>query len=331
MQFEQSSRRRWLYLCGVAWTAGLAGCAAIEDDEPEETPEPTPEPTPTPEANGTPVENGRIDVTVDPSAEAITYGEGYTVAVTIQNMGNDVEFLPGSFVARAEAATWRHLKHGENIQIPPGEEVTETYTLIPPAIGDVEFGYMNAGTQVVLTQWNLSVAAPRVPFGETNSFYDGLDVTVDLRFTDAMEMPVKHTIEDDPGPRQITAPAGRQWVLLDLRVENTNETDSVRFDQAGRRAGVFLRANGIQQDQYDRQLWGTDGEFEDQLSPNEFVEVTEMSGYFDPPSELGPGGATEGWLLFTAPEDATDETLEVAMTRFEESAWDDVLMHWNGG
>lgn len=330
MSDYRHSRRHVLLGLGTTAVAGVAGCIdtdeLIGDDDPE-TPTPPDDDPPDddPPDDGVP----GMDVTVEPETEAITYGEEYTVSVTTRNRGDEAQFFGGTFMARVGTEPWTDVAFGDATQIPAGEERTETYVLPPPTTGDLEFSYVDPVTQVALAQWNLTVEIPRAAFGEPNRFYDGLALTADLELRDAMEMPVEHAVDDDPGPRSIDAPAGSQWVLLTLELENASDADTVNL------AGpfgpdVFLTSNGVQQEQHRRISW-IDAEFEDQLSRHESVEVTRTTGYFDPPTELAPGGRTEGWLLFTAPEDATPETLEASLMRSEASAWDPVVMYWDGG
>lgn len=314
------NRRTFVSAGTVVGISLLAGCPG-NDTEPAETP--TPPQTP-------PAENGELVVTAEPSAESIVYGEEYTVTITVRNDGAADAFHAGSIMARAEAQAWTALRYTEGVRISAGEELSETYTFAPPTIGDIEFGYMDGDTQAILSRWNLSVATPRAGFGETNGFYDGLAVTADLTFDDELDMPIRRTVGDDPGTRTITAPVGRQWVTAEFRLENTNETDSIRFERVGHRSRFFLTANGTQQRQYDSRIGWGDAEFEDQFTIHEYADISGMAGYLDPPSELVPGGAAEGWLLFTAPDDATSETVELSLTRFEESAWNDVRVYWTG-
>lgn len=312
-------RRRYFVTAGTAvGLTILAGCSSPldEPDEPGEDDSEVDEPD---VSNGAP---GAVDASVEPSASEITYGDEYTLTVTMRNTGSDTEFFSGQFVVRMEGETWRNRVSTGLIQIPPDEVREETYTVAPPGVGELEFGFMEFMGEV-LDQWSLSVASPRSAFGDANSFYDGVAVTADVELRDAMEMEV--TGDQGTATRSITAPAATQWAVLSVRIENTTN-DVVNWGFSSR---FFLRSNGIQQEGYTSLNW-YDDEFEDQLrrDERERVEMGRQPGYYQRPTQLSPGGIAEGWLLFTVPEDASIGALDALLTRREQSAWSDVPLFW---
>lgn len=329
----QLHRRTWLYLCAATGTSLLAGCTGTDppdDEQPDDTSNGPPDDAEEPIDDAEePIDDGEAAVTVDPSADSITYGEEYTVTATIRNTADEAQYFGGSVVARVNTSAWRPLVEGDLLTIAPGDEITETYSLSPPATGSIEFGYTSWYTQEHLARWELSVDVSRGTFGEEHRFYDGLAITADLEAHESIEMPIQDSSEEGVDSRMITAPDGRSWIRVLLRIENTNESGAVSFRHI-RQPEFYLTSEGIQQPQYDRRIAWSDSEFEDQLPQYESVRIDQMADYFAPPTQIAPGAAYEGWLLFSVPDDAEMDGLELSLIRQEPSSWDDISVYWDG-
>lgn len=326
METTLTSRRHWLAVCGTVGMAGFAGCGDDDgDDDDGDDTETAPTEPPAADDDDPPLDAGPVSVTVQPSSDVITYGDEYAVDVTVRNGGDETVFFYGSVVARDRSGTWTTLSRDELRQLSPGDERTGTLRPAPPATGDLEFGYMDGSTGVVLTRWNLAVDPLEATFRGTNRFYDGLAVSADIETEAAIDMPVEDG--NDRETRPISAPEGRAWARVHVQLENTNDTGTVGFRHI-HSPEFFLNANGIQQPQYDGRIGWNDPEFEDQLPQYQTVRIRDMDGFFSPPSEIAAGGVYEGWRLFTAPDDTPLEDVAFVLIRDESSSWDSIRARW---
>lgn len=321
-----TSRRHWLTICGTIVTAGFAGCATDDSNNNGPSTEPTNEDGDVPHDDDPPLDDGDVSVTVQPSSDVITYGDDYAVDITVHNRQDEPVFFYGAIATRDQSAQWTTLYRDEVFQLSSGEERTETRSLAPPATGNLEFGYMDTTTGVALTQWNLAVDPPETIFSNSNRFYDGLAVSVDLETRDTFEMPVENG--NGREIRSISAPEGQIWIQAHIRIENTNDTGTVGFRHI-HDPEFFLNANGIQQPQYDRTISGRDAEFIDQLPVTPSVRISDIDGFFAPTSDISAGGVYEGWRLFTSPKSVVLEDLEFVLMRDESSSSDSIGARWS--
>lgn len=318
--------RRDYLACTAVGMAILAGCTG--GDTPEVSGETT---TTTKQQYSDPYGSSSggngLTATVEPSVSAVAYGETYEVTVTLRNESDESSMYMGRFVARGPGVPWESLGQTGGVQLGPGQSETTTYQLVPPGVGTIEYGLMDAQTMNLLAQWTLDVDQPSVPFDEPIDYYDGLRVTAEESFADEIPMEVQDLESmTSLGLQPIRAPVGEQWVIVDLTLENTSDTDPVVMATLRDRDFTLL-ADGVQQERFRAVGW-SHSKFRDQFGEYEEVNVLEEADHYNPPAELVPGAKTQGWLLFTAPMDADDQTLQLVLVREVLELWDPIRATW---
>lgn len=314
------------YLAGTAvGLTILAGCTSGG------SPEGSGETTTTTQQTSEPSESSNggqgLTATVEPSASFVAYGETYDVTVTLMNDSDESGMFMGRFVARSPGGPWEPLGQTSGVHLGPGQSETASYQIVPPGVGTIEFGLMDAQTMDLLAQWALDVDQPSVPFGEPIDYYDGLRVTAEVSFAEEIPMEVENLESmTTVGVRPIKAPVGEQWGIVDLTLENTSDTDPAVMATLRDRDFTLL-ADGVQQERHRAVGW-SHSKFEAQFNEYEEVNVLEEPDHYDPPAELVPGAKTEGWLLFTAPAEADDQTLQLVLVREVLALWDPIRATW---
>lgn len=311
---------------GIAFVA-LAGCAGNNGDESETT-------TTEEESSGDTTESsggGAVSFSVEPSANQLDWGEDYSVAVTVQSGDEAVQLATGILYQTEDDSEWAgSFGDTETMwQLDAGESETTTFDVEPPSVGELRLGLYNAVSEQVVEEWDLTVSPPTATFGGTNSYYDGLDVTLDAELTEWMDFELDYG--DESGTYAVR-PQGGQWVKVSVTAENTNTNSEVRLfgDDA------FTALAGSSQLDRPRSLGedvgaGTDYEIADQTRNEEgaWMEMykdgrAQQEGYWYPPSELISGAAEEGWFIFEAASDATKADLQIRLER------SDIRATWEG-
>lgn len=317
-------RRRKLLAAGAAITLSvIAGCSGDDNgDGPASTPtsdpdEETPEP---PEEPG----DGDLSFSAESSATEIDWGEEYSVTVTAR-AGESPPHVMTALVYQSEAdSTWSgSFGNGEMLwRLDGGESRTETFELKPPEVGECKVGLMTQDGEVI-EEWELTVNPPTAEFGETISYYDGLDVTVDAELHDSMDFEITWDYGDESGVYSVR-PKDGQWVKVSVVAKNTNTNEDVRVPGEDRFSGLA----GSSQLNSPRSLGtevgaGTEYEIDDETRHEEgaWMEMykdgaAQQEGYWYPPSELIAGAEEKGWILFeTDKKDISVDDVEIRSNR----------------
>lgn len=325
----ENMRRRTLLRAGgsIAFVA-LAGCSGDDGDESESD-------TTTEEASsGDTTETsggGDVSYSVEPSANQLDWGEDYSVSVTVEAGDESVQLATGIVFQTEDDQQWAgSFGNTEKMwQLEAGESESATFDVEPPTVGELRLGLYDAASEQVVEDWELAVTPPTAAFGGTNSYYDGLDVTLDVELTEWMDFELDY--EDESGTYAVR-PQGGQWVKVTVAAENTNTNSEVRLfgDDA------FTALGGSSQLDRPRSLGedvgaGTNYEIADQTRHEEgaWMEMykdgnAQQEGYWYPPSELISGSAEEGWFVLEAESDTTKADLQIRLER------SDIRATWEG-
>ena len=328
MVCENMRRRTLLRVGGGIAFVALAGCSGGDGDESETTT------TSKEEASGDTTEtSGDEDVSysVEPSANQLDWGEDYSVAVTVQCEHESAQLATGILYQTADDHQWAgSFGNTETMwQLDTGESETKTFDVDPPTVGELKLGLLEITSEEVVEEWELSVSPPTAAFGGTNSYYDGLDVSLDVELTEWMDFELDY---GDESGMYAVRPQGGQWVKVTVTAENTNTNSEVSLfgDDA------FTALAGSSQLDRPRSLGegvgaGTDYEIDDQTRHDEGARLemykggsAQQEGYWYPPSELISGATEEGWLVFEGETDTTKSDLQIRLERA------DIRATWEG-
>jgi hypothetical protein len=305
----------------------LAGCSGGDEEEPESTPT-------TAEESGdaaTPEEpaEGGVSFAVDPSTDEIDWGETYTVTVAV-SAGEDPPFLETGIVYETESdSSWSGGFDNtvQMWQLEGGESQSETYEIEPSAVGDLKLGLMRSAKQEVVEEWDLTVNPPTAAFGEPISYYDGLDVTLDVELHEWLEFELEWGYPEVKKGMYSVHPTDGQWVTVSITAENTNTNSEVRLPEREDFSG--LGGNSQLEPYAGRKPVGGDTDYElDQVEEEwdmssgeerpylmmEYDDYTQ-EGYWKPPRTLISGAVEDGWLLFETGADVTVDDIEIRLNR----------------
>ena len=318
------NRRKLLMVGAAAGSSSIAGCFGGDEEQPDETPT-----TESEEDGGSPdtseeSEAGKISFSVDPSATEIEWGEEYSVTVTMQAGDEPVDAATGIVYQTEADATWSgNLGNTEMMwRLDAGESQSETFEIEPPAVGEFTLGLVNAVEEDVVEEWDLTVTPPVQSLGETLSYYDGLDMSVDAELQEWIDVVLTWDQEDEAGTYSVR-PAEGQWVKVNIVAENTNMNTDVGIPGYG----AFSALAGNSQLDHPRYLGtdvgaGTEYVVDDQTRHEEGsrLEMNDggepgQEGFWLPPDELIPDAREEGWVLFEAATDTAVEDVEIRLQR----------------
>lgn len=200
-------------------------------------------------------------------------------------------------------------------QLDGGESRTETYELRPPGGGDLSLALVDQDSNI-LEEWHLTVSMPQAALGETISYYDGLELTIDAQLRDSVTVPIEDYGEYAVGV--VDAP----WVEVAITAENTSMDQKV--DTPWRDSFAVL-AGGTQLERSDGGYLGSDSEYEVLDADREFKDyegfsLEDLENHWDPPSELVPDASEQGVLLFKGLEGTTVDELSISVNRNETRA-----------
>lgn len=314
-------RRRTVLATGAAAGLGfIAGCLGDDDNDVNDEPTPTPEPTPVepdePEA-------GEVTFSVQPSTDEIDWGDEYSVTVTARAGEDPPETLTAILYETEGDAMWSGSFGGTEMRwdLDDGESRTETFEIEPPAVGELTLGLMDPVDERVIDEWGLMVYPPTQSFGETLSYYDGLDMTIDVEFQDWLEFEMSWDDGAETGTYSVRPREG-QWVRVWITGENTNVNEEVRMVGADEFTALADRS----QLDYPSRVnptevgAGTSYEVVDSTRNEEGAwmnRMGEVEGIWSPPRELIPGAVEEGWVLFETDADTTTDDLEIRVNRHD--------------
>lgn len=114
-------------------------------------------------------------------------------------------------------------------QLEAGETNVKTIELTPTETGNLKMGLMDAMEQEVLEEWEVQINRPTAEFGETISFYDGLDLTLDAEVHESMDFELNYGGDQndaETGTFSVSVQNGK-WVKVTVVAENTNQEGEV--------------------------------------------------------------------------------------------------------
>lgn len=299
--------------------SSIAGCTEDGGDT-ESTPTPTLEPG---AGSGAEPGAGGVTFSVDPSAKEIDWGDEYTVTVTAQ-AGDDPPAVGTGIMYGTEGSsrTGTVDNSGKQWMLDAGESQTETFEIDPPSVSEFTFRLMT-GEQEVVAEWELTVNPPVQSFGETLSYYDGLDMTIDVELHEWLDFELlEGDMGEELGPYSVR-PEDGQWVKVNIVAENTNMNTDVGIPEGG----AFSALAGNSQLDHPRYLGtnvgaGTEYEVDDETRHEEgaWLEMNDggepgQEGFWLPQNDLVPGAGKEGWVLFETDTDATKDDLQIRCGR----------------
>ncbi len=319
-------RRRTVLATGVAiGLSSIAGCLGDDGEsmEPGEEPgeEPTTEPGEEPPAS-------EVAFSIEHSGTEMDWGDEYSVTVTVR--AGDEPTRVGTAIAyqTEDDPTWSGtFSNTEQVwQLDAGESRTETFEIKPPAVGELQVGLFNSMEEAVEEQWDLTVYPPVQSFGEPLSYYDGLDMTLDVELHEWLELELYWGRDPRETGIYEVRPADGQWVKVFLTGENTNMNEEVRMPRDVREGEDFSGLANNSQLDHPRIRGtnvgaGTDYVVADPTRHEEGArmemrwDTTVQEGFWDPPSDLVSGATEEGWIVFETDMDTTVDDVEIRLRR----------------
>lgn len=254
---------------------------------------------------------GELTYSVEPTATEIDWGEEYSVTVTAEaGVDSPLEVTVVAYQLAGDTR-WSNIVHTRSTwSLDDGEVRTETYDIEPPATGEITFGLFRELFDTVAADWDLLVNPPSAALGETISYYDGLEVTLDARLLDSIAfLLVDRRDQDELGVYPVR-PQDGQWVEVTVTAENTSTNTDVGLPD---RDDITALADGTPLAR-PRQTGDHVGDGRDTAYEvaDETVEVREgwfeprrEEEFYDPPDELIPGATYEGRILFETGIDTT--------------------------
>lgn len=321
-------RRRPLLLAGATFAIGTtAGCVGDGGEDTETATDPgggTPT-EPDGDTPGEPTGTG-VSFSVDHAGTELDWGAAYSVTVTAQ-AGEDPPDVATAILYQADdAADWSGTLDGTETvwRLDAGESKTETYDIEPPAVGEYTLGLMESTDETVVEEWDLLVRPPTAAFDDPISYYDGLDVTVDVELHDWMEFKLEYgPINDEETGRFEVSPKDGTWVKVIVTSENTNSNSKVRLFGEDR-FSALAESSQLERPRSLGEDVGKDTPYEirDQTrhEGGAWLEMhkdgqRQQDGYWYPPDEVVSGAVEEGWLVFTTAADTTVDDLEIRLAR----------------
>lgn len=321
-------RRRTVLATGTAAGLGfIAGCLGGDDEDGGDSngdsdATPTPEPPDEPDA-------GELSYSVATSKDEIDWGDEYSVTVTAQAGEDPPETMTAILYQTEDESMWSGSFRATEMwwRLDAGDSQTETFEIEPPAAGELTFGLMDVMEEDVIDEWDLMVNPPVQSFGESLSYYDGLDVTLEVELPEWLEFELKWSYDPVESGMYSVRPREGQWVKVSVTAENTNTNEEVSLPDDEDFNGL---AGSSQLYHFvGRELVGEDTDYEvdnpeDEWDPSSgedrpYLEVEyddyTQEGYWDPPREIISGALEEGWLLFVADADVTVEDIEIRLNR----------------
>jgi hypothetical protein len=321
-------RRRTLLRVGgsIAFVA-LAGCSGGDGDESETT-------TTEEESSGDTTETsggGDVSFSVKPSANQLDWGEDYSVDVTVQSGDESVQLATGIVYQTEDDSEWAgSFGNTEKMwQLDEGESQTVTFDIEPPAVGELKLGLYDAVSEQVVEEWELTVSRPIAALGETNSYYDGLDMTVDAEVHESLEFELEYGGDQndaESGMFSVGVKDGK-WVKVIITAENTNQEGEVGLPGKTEFGGIVGQGTQLKQNQ-PRALGEGVGEgtiYEIGDGPENIGDAwmemhkggnAQQDGYWYPPSELVYGAVEKGWIAYAVQEDLSDDAkIEIRLDR----------------
>lgn len=322
-------RRRTVLTTGTVVVSGtIAGCLGLGGGDGDE-----PEPTTTEEdaqTTQTTETGGELSLSADPSATEMEWGDEYSVEVTVQSGEEPTQIVTGLMYQTEDDPNWAGPFGNSKMmwQLEAGETETKTCEAKPPSTGLLTVGLVNMQTKEVAAKWELTVQPPTAAFGETISYYDGLDMTLDAEVHESMDFEIEYGPYGEKVEDVFTVSVRNgKWVKVNVVAENTNEKGEVGLPEEGQFSG--LAGNTQLDSDKPRSLGESVGEgsiYEIAEPPADeddppWLEmhhdgVVQQDGYWYPPSELAAGAKEDGWIVYAVEEeDFTVDDVEVRLDR----------------
>lgn len=312
-------RRKLLTVGGAIFLGSLAGCGGGGDEgEPESTPTPDAE-TETQEETATPEEpeEGGVTFAVDPSSSEIDIGEPYTVTVTAKAGDESVEAVTGIIFKRGDQQSWSGpiSDTGKRWQLKAGESQTANFDLEPGSVEEYTLALADSENKEVIEEWELTVNRPTAAFGKTISYYDGLEMTVDVEVHEWLEFELSWDGGDKTGTYAVRPREG-QWAKVWVKGKNPEENDQDVTAPAGEDFNGLAGGQQFNRIKRNGVTVGADTDYKIDDSTREAggADMETMDEYWLPPETgitrgtLIPGAVHEGMVLFEA--SGTDWSVE---------------------
>lgn len=328
-------KRRAVLTGGVTIAlASIAGCTGDGDGDSGSTPttEPGVEPTTEPGEEPPP---GEVAFSVEHSGAEMDWGDEYSVTVTARAGDEPPDVVTVIAYQMGDESTYSHtFDNTEAVwRLDAGKSRTKTFEIEPPAVDEFHVGLFNTVEEEVVEEWDLTVTPPVQSFGETLSYYDGLDVTVDVELHEWLEFDLHWDGRDESGTYPVR-PEGGQWVKVNITAYNRNDrggdgvgvpTVEAFSARAGNSALEHPRWSGADVGADTRfEVDDEDGNRDEERSRLEMRHDGEpqQEGFWFPQDDISPDIVEEGWMVFETGTDTTKEDLQLALER------DDITAIW---
>jgi hypothetical protein len=315
MRILETMRRRTILATGPAiGMTVLAGCGSEDPDQETERTTQTDEGD-GPSGDQRDTGNG-LSATIEPSASEITWGEEYSVEVTLvagSDYPTDWAWTDIGYATQTSSGKLRGTDH--DWDLPTGQQVTQTFEFGPPATGEVTFTLHDlnrgSGAGKPIAKWTLTVEPPEATFGEPIAFYDGLEITTDARVTETIDTHLFGPGGDNLGIHTVRPTGDNQWAVVTVTARNSGN-EAVRLPS---RDDISMLAEEFQLEQTH---FVPDGEYTVSGDAPEYANIDfrkEDEYYPRNPPELVPTAAAEGTVVFIADGETTKDDLAVLLHR----------------
>jgi|GEM_PF-4688996 len=277
---------------------------------------------------------GEFSVTVEPSTTELEWGVDYSLDVTMEAGDEPIQTMSEIWWDTDADPGWTRIQ-GTNVvwDIPAGQSETKTFDIIPPATGDIVFAFADVDRfSDILDEWELAVAPPLAPLGEAISYYNGLDVSMQVSVQDTLDVTIyEYGGAGNPYEGEYSirpAPAGsNQWLVLTMTAENSTANTDVAPPDHDR---IDVLAEGIQLERKGLLFnYLSDNDFDIVGDPPEegesayMVDFTQEQGYYDWQNVLVPTATATGWLPYVVNADVTLDDIAVLLEYNEiRSRWE---------
>lgn len=260
---------------------------------------------------------GDVTYSVEPAATEIEWGERYSVAVTARAGSETPTEVTIVQYQRPGDTRWTNLPHTRSTwDLEDGESRTVTHDIEPPASGEITFRLIGELSDTVAAEWQLLVVAPIALLGEPISYYDGLELAVEAQIRESMEFTLVDRREQVVVGTYPVRPKNGQWVVVTIAADNTNVGANVGVpdpdDVHALSEGTPLERPRTIGDEVGDDP-GFDYEIADETAAvrEGWFDPRQEAGFYDPPRELIPGAAYQGWSLFEADADIPPSAITV--------------------
>lgn len=320
------NRRAFVMTAGIVGTVALAGCTGDSNDDGSDPATPTEAATATEPDSGDGSGEPTLTATVEPSSSAVCWGEEYTLNTTIAASSDDRQFATAVVYKTASDTEWTAGIDGTEAMwtLSAGQSKTKEFDIQPPETGELTLGLLT-GEYETLDQWDLTVRPPTAAFGETVSWYDGLELTLDARITETIAVHVFSTAESDEQdlgvhPVRPTNHVEKRWLLVTVRAENNTVDQDVHvpWDE---QFDVLVGGEPVELQRYMINPADDPGfeVLDETTKPVGSIRLGSESDYYDwsEGTTLPPTASTTGWLPYIVDADTTLDDVG-AMARHNE-------------